>query len=467
MSEQPPGPAAGTVAGAASQLAKALERHRSQAALRHRDQHTRLIVGTADAAFVETDGAGTIVDWNRRAEATFGWSREEVLGRSLAETLIPERYRAAHDEALANLLAAGHWSIFHTSVEGWGLHRSGREMPIELTVWPLRVGRRYTFNGFLQDVSARRAAESARAQLAAIVESSDDAIISLTLDGVITSWNAGAERAYGYAAGEAVGRSLQLIVPDERVTELAGWLGEVNDGRAARAETRWRTRKGTDLDVALTLSPVHGPAGVISGASAITRDITEERWMAGTLDSTLDALEEALAEARESETRSKRFLADAAHQLRTPIAGIQACAEALLLGSPADRDHLLTQIVRETSRASRLMRELLRMARLDTGEALVLVPIDLVALCQEEVERARSLAPDLDLRLVVEGTPPARPLLDAGAVAGILSNLVENARRHATSRVELTVAGAPGALEVRVADDGPGIPEELAEHIFE
>lgn len=145
--------------------------------------------------------------------------------------------------------------------------------------------------------------------------------------------------------------------------------------------------------------------GAVVGASTIDRDITEQRWLATTLDSTLSALEAAVDEARALETRSRRFLADAAHQLRTPIAGIRACAETLLRGaSRADRDRLLTEMVRETSRASRLMVALLQIARLDQGESLAPVASDMVELCRSEAERAQLLAPDLDIALHADGS---------------------------------------------------------------
>jgi signal transduction histidine kinase len=220
------------------------------------------------------------------------------------------------------------------------------------------------------------------------------------------------------------------------------------------------------LDV--TISPIRDGRGQVTGGSLIARDVTEQRWMAATLERTLGDLETALKGARESEARYRRFLADAAHQLRTPIAGIRACAETLLR-QPAehDRDALLLNVVRETSRASRVMTGVLRMARVDHGEILTFRTCDLVGLCADEVDRARALAPDLEVSLRVEGAPPRRPELDRNVVCEVLANVLDNARRHAAHRIDVVVDAADHTVEVRVVDDGPGVPDALVERAFD
>lgn len=182
----------------------------------------------------------------------------------------------------------------------------------------------------------------------------------------------------------------------------------------------------------------------------------------------LAELEAALSDARDSAARSRRFLADAAHQLRTPMAGIQAAAENLLLGAdPLDRGRLLADVVRETSRASRLITSLLRIARLDEGQPLVPTPCNPVSLCAEEVDRAWSLSPHLDIVLNSEGLPGARIELDAGALHEVLANLLDNARRYAAEKIEVLIRATGGGVEIRVADDGPGVPAGMEDQVFE
>jgi len=215
------------------------------------------------------------------------------------------------------------------------------------------------------------------------------------------------------------------------------------------------------------MAPVRDATGRVVAASSIARDITEQRFLADTLDATLLALEEALDEAKASEERTREFLADAAHQLRTPMAGIRACAETLLRGVPAESaDELLASMVRETSRAARLVTALLQMARLDQGQHLEVAPCDVVAVCTNEVERARVLAPHLHVQLVAEGEI-SWPEVDAKALHEMLANLVDNARRHATSQVSVHVEASPAEVRIRVCDDGPGVPADLQDRIFQ
>jgi signal transduction histidine kinase len=190
--------------------------------------------------------------------------------------------------------------------------------------------------------------------------------------------------------------------------------------------------------------------------------------MAETLDSTLLQLQTALVEAQEAEASSRRFLADAAHQLRTPLAGIRGCAELLLRGAAEeDRDRLLAVMVRETTRSAHLITALLRIARLDQGEPLPSGEVDVAQLCRDEVERLSLLAPDLEFVLDLSDAPSQTLPLDSGSCREILSNLADNARRHASSRITFTVTTEEQRVLVRVSDDGPGVADEDRDRIFE
>lgn len=197
------------------------------------------------------------------------------------------------------------------------------------------------------------------------------------------------------------------------------------------------------------------------------RTDTELGRMAVAFDEMLDALQSALADARASEQRTRRFLAEAAHQLRTPIAGIQASVEALpRTRTPDDREQLLTSMVRESNRAGRRVTALLRMARLDQGDLPVCRPTDLASLCREEVERATSLAPRLTVTFRAAG-PQTLVAVDPDGVREVLANLLDNARRHALRTISVDLCRPEGAVEVRVTDDGPGLPESEWERTFE
>jgi len=194
---------------------------------------------------------------------------------------------------------------------------------------------------------------------------------------------------------------------------------------------------------------------------------TELGRLAVAYDAMLDELEGALAQTRAAEERTRRFLDDAAHQLRTPIAGVRSSVESLLRETdPVERDRLMTNLVRETARASRLLHSLLVLARLDDDRGPEVESTDLIALCRDEVERAESLAPQLELTLRHSEPALVLPLAER-SIREVLANLLDNARRHARTRIDVGVAVGDGLVEVRVDDDGPGVPDEDRERIFE
>jgi two-component system OmpR family sensor kinase len=196
---------------------------------------------------------------------------------------------------------------------------------------------------------------------------------------------------------------------------------------------------------------------------------TELGRMAAAFDTMLDALEHALGAARSSELRMREFLSDAAHELRTPVAALQADAETLLRSSPPrdERERLTVRMIRDAGRAGRLVGDLLVLSRLDDDPALERTPFDLVALVRDELARADVLAPQL--RLTLAGPVRLGVLADRDRVAQVLVNLLDNAR-HATpdgGTIAVEIAADETTAVVIVADSGPGIPPADRERIFQ
>jgi PAS domain S-box-containing protein len=266
------------------------QRKLAEEALRASEQHFREIVNTAHEAFVSMDESGRITAWNPEAEATFGWSEDEAIGRSLGETIIPPVHRGAHGRGLQQFLSSGHAALLNRRLEFEALHRDGHEFPVEMTITAVRVGGRYTFNSFLHDISERKQAEQALRRLADIIEASGDAIFATTPKGDITSWNGGAERLYGHSAEDAVGTSLKMLVPSSRAAQdLAVLERALNGGRLDDYETEQLRKDGTLVPVSLGISPIRGSSGALVGASVIARDRTERK-----------RAEEALREVQEA-----------------------------------------------------------------------------------------------------------------------------------------------------------------------
>jgi PAS domain S-box-containing protein len=254
------------------------ERKHAEEALRSSEEHFRRIVDTAQLAFISIDEDGLITAWNPQSERTFGWSREEAIGERLSRTVIPQRYREAHGRGFEEFLKTGRGPLLERRFEIEALHRDGHEFPVELSITPVRLNGEYVFNAFLADISDRKAGEESLRMLADLVGSSTDAMVSITLDGTITSWNPGAEQLYGYTAEEAIGERIHMLIPPHRSNEGEEILALVQSGQKIEfADTERRRKDGSIVEVSATNSPIKNAVGVAVGASLISRDITERK----------------------------------------------------------------------------------------------------------------------------------------------------------------------------------------------
>jgi signal transduction histidine kinase len=181
------------------------------------------------------------------------------------------------------------------------------------------------------------------------------------------------------------------------------------------------------------------------------------------------ALREALAQSRLSDLRSRQFLADAAHQLRSPVTGLRSTAEALIMwGASIEQEGLMANLAAEAERVGRLIASLLEIASLDQGVPAVASPVDLIALCQTEVDLAQDLAGEaIEVKLHVPASSSLPVVIAPEALADALSNLLDNARRHATRQIAVVISYVTNETEIIVRDDGPGLPAGSEERAFE
>ncbi|MDF9393192.1 MULTISPECIES: PAS domain S-box protein [Methylococcus] len=239
------------------------------------EEKFRQISTAALDAIAIIDGRGRVTYWNPAAEAMFGYLSDEIIGRDLHEMLAPERYLGSYRAGIAEFRRSGTGAAIGRTLEIQAKRKDGSEFPIELSVSSVKIHGEWHAIGIIRDIIGRKQAEALKARLAAIVESSEDAIVAKTLDGIITSWNAGAERMYGYRAEEIIGQSVTRLAPPELHDEIRRCLAEVAAGRAVKGlQTRRLTRSGEQFDVSLTISPLPGEDGKVVGASVIGRDIT-------------------------------------------------------------------------------------------------------------------------------------------------------------------------------------------------
>jgi len=309
--------------------------------------------------------------------------------------------------------------------------------------------------------------------LAAIVESSDDAIVSKTLDGVITSWNGGAERMLGWPAEMAIGRHITLIVPDERRAQEDEVLARIRRGeRIHHFETVRVTRDGRLIDVSLTVSPVRDAAGRIVGASKVARDVSERRRLDDARNALL-AHERQARTATEALIRAKdQLLATISHELRTPLNAIFGWARLLArpeLNAPS-RTRAVTAIVNGAAAQARLVDDLLDLSRVVTGRLrLDVVPVDLLGIVNAALDVVRPAANAKDITLVTT-------LADAGPMQGapdrlqqVVWNIVANAVKFTSrgGRIDVVLRRADGYAEVVVTDSGEGISPDMLPHVFQ
>ena len=283
-----------------AQLGRVVERSRARDAIRDSGERARGIVETANDAFVGMDGQGFITDWNAKAEALFGWPHDEVVGRSLAETLIPPRLRAAHANAVTRYQDTEHPTIINRTVELPALHRDGHEIPIELTVWPLVQNGGLTFNAFLRDMTERKNAQEEIARTRDFAQT----VAFGTIDGVfafdpemkLTEWNPAMERISGIPRARALGRDSSDVFSSLQDSGAQGLLRAALEGRAAGfsdvAHVHSETGECSFYDG--SFAPLFGKEGVVGGV-AVLHDITGRKLLEDQLRETSERISNAFS----------------------------------------------------------------------------------------------------------------------------------------------------------------------------
>ena len=332
----------------------------------------------------------------------------------------------------------------------------------------------------------RKQAEEARAKLAAIVDCSDDAITSTTLDGVIVSWNKGAERIYGYSSEEVIGRHISVLVPPDRPDEISELMERIKRGeRIEQYETARMRKDGGQFDVSLTASPIIN-SGKITGFSGILRDITERKRTEHLIRKTNEELErrvrERTADLQRANERLQKldemksnFIALASHELKTPLTAIEGFLTVILKGMAGDftdqQKEFLGVIKTATERLNRLVDDLLDFSRIESGRAsLKREPTNLKDLLKEEVIvfKMQAKSKEIELEELIDDHLD-EILCDRDRLKEVLDNLISNAIKYTPrrGRIKVGARNLQGCVQIEVRDTGIGIREEDQEKIFE
>jgi len=448
---------AGRLVGGVNVLVDITERKQAEQALR--DSESRLSVAMA---------AGQMGSWEWRiADNAVSWSEalEEIHGLQPGtfagsfEAFLADGHpddRAGVQETIARSLETGTHEIEYRIIRPdgemrWVLGRG--QLVRDASGTPSRMV------GVCMDITERKQAELAALRLGAIVESSDDAIVGKDLNGVITSWNAGAERIFGYRADEAVGRTVRLIIPPDRQHEENEVLSRIRKGEYVQHFQTVRRRKdGTEVDISLSVSPIRDRSGKIVGASKIARDISDVK-----------RAEEALLK---SMAVKDEFLGLVSHELRTPITTILGNALLLLRRDGKVPEESKKQALRDVAGAAErlqgIIENLLLLTRVDVAEHVEIEPVRLQPLIAQAIDVFQRRNPRRSVSVTSKGDIPII-LGQPAFIALVLENLISNADKYspAENPIEITVhRNGPRNVEVCVRDYGIGLDEDEAEQVF-
>jgi PAS domain S-box-containing protein len=300
----------------------------------------------------------------------------------------------------------------------------------------------------------------------AIVDSSDDAIVSKNLHSIVMSWNSGAERIFGYSAQEMIGQSITLLLPPDRPEEEAKILARLQKGeRVEHYETRRRRKDGSLIDVSLTISPIRNDSGVIVGASKIARDITSQK-------EALRKLAIAHEELKRADRMKVEFLATLSHELRTPLNSILGWAQLLKDGcSPDDLAQGIDVIERNVRAQSQLIEDLLDMSRIDSGKlTLDIRRVDLPAVVSAAIETVLPAANAKEIKLTSAFSSVSGIVMgDKNRLQQVLWNLLMNAVKFTPKkgRIHVVIERINSHVEISVTDNGQGIAPEFVSQVFE
>jgi PAS domain S-box-containing protein len=444
---------------------------------------TATLEATADG-ILAIDESGRIINWNtkflelwaipqdlislREAQRIRAWIARQLKG--------PEEFlnRVAEIEASAEKSA----DVLELQ-DGRQIERYSEPISVEGAA----VGRVWSF----RDVTVRTQADSVSRRLAAIVDSSDDAIVGKDLSSIITSWNQGAQRIFGYTAEEMIGTSIKRLIPADRQDEEDKILARIRRGeRFDHFETIRVTKDGRELHVSLTISPIKDAGGNVVGASKIARDITDQKLAEAALRAAQDAAEAANAEkaqlleserlARAEAERASRlkdeFLATLSHELRTPLNAVLGWST--ILRGRKNLDQEMTQALETIDRNARIqgqiIEDLLDMSRIISGKVrLDVQPLDLPGILLEAVDTMRTSASAKGVRLQTVIDPLNATILgDPNRLQQVFWNLLSNSIKFTPKhgRIQILLQRVNSHVEVSVIDTGEGISPDFLPYIF-
>jgi PAS domain S-box-containing protein len=456
-----------------SVLAGSRTRRRAEPALQAR--RAAMLEASLDA-IICMDQEGKIIDWNPAAEQIFGYPRAAVLGRDMAEWIVPRHMHEAYRQGLAHYLATGEGPVLGKRIEMRALRADGTEFPVELAITRIAVEGPPTFLGYIRDITERKRAEE-RFRLA--VESAPSAMVMVNQDGQIVLVNTQTEQLFGYERRELLGQSVELLVPEHYRGKHPGYRA----GFFARPETRamgvgrdlyGRRKDGSEFPVEVGLNPIQTDEGTLV-LSAIV-DITERKRAENAIRHLNVELEQRVAQrTAQLEAANKEleaFSYSVSHDLRAPLRAIDGFSRILLDKYPERVDAVgqdcLRRVGAATQRLAQLIDDLLKLSRVTLSE-MQLGTVDLSALAEVVTTELQQREPQRQVEFVLARGVVARG--DPALLRIVLVNLLGNAWKftgtRAAARIEFGITARNGQTIYFVRDNGAGFDMAYAGKLFE
>jgi PAS domain S-box-containing protein len=418
-----------------------------------------IITGTDDTVISNTL-QGIIISWNPAAERMFGYAEKEAVGKHISLIIPPDRL-SEEDLVITNIANGVKVEHFET------LRRTkdGLIIPISVTVSPVLddAGRIIGASKIIRDISELKKAAEKQSRLAAIIDSSDDTILSKTLKGIITSWNKAAEKMFGYTEEEVLGKHISLIIPPERLDEETYIIGEVSKGnRVDHFQTVRLAKDGRVVHISLTVSPIVDDKGNIIGASKIARDISEQL-----------AIQEENARLFEQvkalNEKKDEFIGLASHELKTPLTTIHGYLQILRKIVLDERGQTFLQKAgQQVKKVNALISDLLDVSKIEAGKLqLNMERFDMHQLTEEVIEMLSHNNKHFTIRLN-SSVGEAYINGDPHRIEQVVINLLTNAIRYSpgTEQIIVHLCMNETTVKLGVQDFGMGIPTDVLNDIF-
>ncbi|WP_374951320.1 PAS domain S-box protein [Mucilaginibacter sp.] len=418
------------------------------------------IIESTDDTIISKDLEGIITSWNPAAQRMFGYSEIEAVGEHIS-LIIPEDRLDEEIFIIREVVRGNRINHFETIRRA----KNGRLIPISLTISPIsnRNGEIIGASKIARDITERREAAAKQGMLAAIVDTSDDTILSKTLDGIITSWNKAAVKMFGYTEDEAIGQHISLIIPTERLDEETFIISQVKQGnKVDHFQTLRRAKDGKLIPISLSVSPVTDSNGQVIGASKIARDISGEQ-----------AAQQEMAQLYEQlkvlNAKKDEFIGLASHELKTPLTSMKGYLQILAQRVTDEKNKLFVQKTQQqVDKLNALVDDLLDVSKIEAGKLKLNI---------NEFDICRVIADAVDLishannNYSISFQAPVTKCMasgDAHRIEQVIVNFLTNAIRYSTDNqninVFLTIEG--GGIKVGVKDNGIGIAAEKLGDIF-